>query len=152
ARAARGQARAHGQPRERRARDAAPRAPRRERLRHEDAGQAGAGALSARDARTCMKRVLITGMSGTGKSSVIHELVARGYRAYDLDTPEWSEWVDADPSDALTPAQGKDWIWREDRVHALLSQPQGGTLFVAGCAENMGRLFPLIDAVVLLSA
>src|SRR5262245_36317906 len=51
----------------------------------------------------CMKRVLITGMSGSGKSSVIQELVARRYQAYDLDTPEWSEWIDTDPSDVLTP-------------------------------------------------
>ena len=98
-----------------------------------------------------MKRVLITGMSGTGKSSVIQELVTRGYRAHDLDTPEWSEWIDTDPSDSLTPARGKDWVWREDRVRALLSQPGDGTLFIGGCAENMGRLFPLIDAIVLLS-
>ena len=54
-----------------------------------------------------MKRVLITGMSGTGKSVVIQELIGRGYRAYDLDTPEWSEWIDADPSDVLTPRQGE---------------------------------------------
>jgi shikimate kinase len=99
-----------------------------------------------------MKRVLITGMSGTGKSSVIQELVARGYQAHDLDTPEWSEWIDNDPSDMLTPAQGKDWVWREDRVRALLSQPEDGTLFISGCAENMAQLFPLIDAVILLSA
>jgi shikimate kinase len=99
-----------------------------------------------------MKRVLITGMSGTGKSSVIQELAARGYRAYDLDTPEWSEWIDADPSDALTPMQGKDWVWRVDRVRALLSQPINGTLFIGGCAENMAQLVPLIDAVILLSA
>jgi shikimate kinase len=25
-------------------------------------------------------------------------------------------------------------------------------LFIGGCAENMGRLFPLIDTVILLSA
>ena len=89
----------------------------------------------------------------TGKSSVIQELVARGYRAHDLDTPEWSEWsewIDADPSDVLTPSEGKDWVWREDRVRALLSQPGDGTLFIGGCAENMGRLFQLIDAVILL--
>jgi shikimate kinase len=103
-------------------------------------------------ARKCMKRVLITGMSGTGKSSVIQELVARGYRAHDLDTPEWSEWIDTDPSDVLTPAQGKDWVWQEDRVRALLSQSEDGTLFIGGCAENMRRLYPLIDAVILLSA
>lgn len=99
-----------------------------------------------------MKRVLITGMSGTGKTAVIRELAARGYRAHDLDTPEWSEWVDADPSDDLTPGRGKDWVWREDRVRALLSAPGEGPLFVSGCAENMGRLLPLIDVVILLSA
>jgi shikimate kinase len=98
-----------------------------------------------------MKRVLITGMSGTGKSSVIQELAARGYRAYDLDTPEWSHWVDA-ASDPLTPAEGKDWVWREYRVRRLLSTPKNGTLFISGCAENMGSLFSLIDMVILLSA
>jgi shikimate kinase len=99
-----------------------------------------------------MKRVLITGMSGTGKSAVIRELVARGYQAHDLDTPEWSEWIDADPSDALTPSHGKDWVWREDRVRALLSASGDGTLFISGCAENMGQFYPLIDTVILLSA
>jgi dephospho-CoA kinase len=99
-----------------------------------------------------MKRILITGMSGTGKSSVVRELVARGIRAVDLDTPEWSEWVAAAPGDALTPAEGRDWVWREDRVRALLSAPGGGRLFIAGCAENMGKLFPLIDSVILLTA
>jgi shikimate kinase len=99
-----------------------------------------------------MKRVLITGMSGTGKSSVIQELVARGYQAYDLDAPEWSKWIDTDASDMLTPTQGKDWVWREDRVRALLSKPGDGMLFISGCAENMEQLFPLIDAIILLSA
>lgn len=99
-----------------------------------------------------MKRVLITGMSGTGKSSVMEELAARGHQAYDLDTPEWSQWVDADPADFLTPTRGKDWVWRDDRVRALLSKPGEGILFIGGCAENMGRFFPMIDATILLSA
>jgi shikimate kinase len=99
-----------------------------------------------------MKRVLITGMSGTGKSAVVRELAARGYPAVDLDTPEWSEWVDAGPTDSLTPREGKDWMWREDRVRNLLSEHQSGTLFVSGCAENMSRFFPSIETIVLLSA
>ncbi|WP_034465056.1 AAA family ATPase [Afipia sp. P52-10] len=97
-------------------------------------------------------RVLITGMSGTGKSAVISELAARGHQAHDLDTPQWSEWIVADPSDTLTPAEGRDWVWREERVHALLSTPPDGNLFIGGCAENMHRLFPLIDRIILLSA
>lgn len=99
-----------------------------------------------------MKRVLITGMSGTGKSAVVRELAARGYPAVDLDTPEWSEWVDADPADVLTPRDGKDWLWREDHVRKFLSEHQLGTLFITGCAENMNRFFPLIEMIVLLSA
>ncbi|QHO78770.1 shikimate kinase [Bradyrhizobium sp. CCBAU 051011] len=99
-----------------------------------------------------MKRVLITGMSGTGKSAVARELVARGHRAVDLDTPEWSEWVDSAPTDTLTPAEGKDGVWREDRVRTLLLTQDQAPLFVSGCAENMGRLFSLIDIVILLSA
>ena len=99
-----------------------------------------------------MRRVLITGMSGTGKSAVIAELAARGYQACDLDTPEWSEWVDADASDALTPAAGKDWVWREDRVRQLLAAPRDATLFLSGCASNMEGFLPLMDTVILLSA
>jgi shikimate kinase len=91
-------------------------------------------------------------MSGTGKSAVIQELTARGYQAHDLDTAQWSEWIDADPSDALTSSEGKDWVWRETSVRTLLSESGEGTLFISGCAENMRQFFPLIDVVILLSA
>ncbi|MGF6242161.1 dephospho-CoA kinase [Paraburkholderia sp. GAS38] len=97
------------------------------------------------------KRVLITGMSGSGKSAVTQELIARGFLAIDLDTAEWSEWVDTD-SDALTPGRGKDWIWREGRVRTLLSEPKDVPLFVSGTAANMGQFYSLIDLVILLSA
>ncbi len=40
-----------------------------------------------------MKRVLVTGMSGSGKSTVINLLAARGYKAVDADCDEFSQWV-----------------------------------------------------------
>ncbi|MFD9896637.1 shikimate kinase [Mesorhizobium sp. NPDC059025] len=98
-----------------------------------------------------MTRVLITGMSGTGKSATIRELAARGHAAYDLDTPEWSHWIEAAPGDTLTPGDGKDWVWQLDKVRVLLSQPRDEALFISGCAENMDELFPLIDTIILLS-
>ncbi|MBW8726284.1 MAG: AAA family ATPase [Inquilinus limosus] len=99
-----------------------------------------------------MKIVLITGMSGTGKTAVIRELAARGHDTRDLDTPDWSEWVDAAPGDTLTPGEGKDWVWREDRLDALLAAPRHRALFLGGTSETMGRFLSRIDVVILLSA
>jgi shikimate kinase len=102
-----------------------------------------------------MRRVLVTGMSGVGKSAVVSELAARGYRAVDLDCDEYSEWVDASdfadaPGEPVQP--DRDWVWRLDHVQALLDREEGEVLVVAGCAANMGRLLHRFDDVVLLSA
>jgi dephospho-CoA kinase len=37
-----------------------------------------------------MTRVLITGMSGTGKSTALAELARRGHRVVDADLSAWS--------------------------------------------------------------
>lgn len=88
-----------------------------------------------------MKRILLTGMSGTGKSTVIGELAARGYRAIDMDEPGWSEY-----------APDGDWIWNEERVREALAREEGEVLFISGCASNQVRFYPQFDAIVLLSA
>lgn len=102
-----------------------------------------------------VRRVLLTGMSGTGKSTVVAELDARGYRAVDLDCDEYSEWVDAarvagSPGTPVEP--GRDWVWREDRVRDLLANEEGELLFVSGSAANMGPFLPCFDRIVLLHA
>ncbi len=38
-----------------------------------------------------VKRILLTGLSGTGKSTTIGELAARGYKAVDADSEAFSE-------------------------------------------------------------
>jgi shikimate kinase len=102
-----------------------------------------------------VKRILVTGMSGTGKSTVIEKLAGYGYRAIDADCDAWSTWVDAsEVSDAAgSPVEAdRDWVWREERIRELLAAEDGGVLFVGGCAANMGQFLPQFDHVVLLSA
>ena len=92
-----------------------------------------------------MARVLVTGMSGTGKSTVLRVLASRGHQVVDTDTDEWSQWVSLADGSA-------DWVWREDAMTGLLSRYAGGTLFVAGCKTNQGKFYPLFEHIVLLSA
>jgi broad-specificity NMP kinase len=102
-----------------------------------------------------VKRILLTGMSGTGKSTLIGELATRGYKAVDVDCDEFSEWVQVsgDAGPYGTPVEEyRDWVWREDRIQDLLSTEDAEVLFLSGCAENMGRFLPQFDHVVLLSA
>lgn len=87
-----------------------------------------------------MRRVLLTGMSGTGKSSVVRELAALGYKAVDTDDG-WCE-----------PLPDGRQRWREDAVTALLDAEDADVLFIAGCEENQARFRPRFDLVILLSA
>ncbi|ACO46649.1 AAA family ATPase [Deinococcus deserti] len=92
-----------------------------------------------------MASVLITGMSGSGKSTLIGAFAARGLRAIDTDSDEWSMWSHDETG-------RPDWVWREDQMHALLDQQRTGSLFVCGCKTNQGRFYRRFDQVVLLSA
>jgi len=87
-----------------------------------------------------VKRVLLTGMSGTGKSSVVRELVARGYKAVDTDDG-WSE-IQPDGLQA----------WREDAIRELLATEDADVLFLAGCEENQAKFHAQFDHLVLLTA
>lgn len=88
-----------------------------------------------------MKRILLTGMSGTGKSTLIEELQVREYTAVDLDQPGWS----------ANDAAG-NWSWRAERVAELLATDTSDVLFLSGCSENQGQFYPQLDHVILLSA
>ena len=92
-----------------------------------------------------MPKILVTGMSGTGKSTALAELAGRGHRVVDTDSDQWSHEV-------TLPDGTRDWVWREGEMAALLDGHSDGALFVGGCAPNQGRFYPRFDHVVLLSA
>jgi shikimate kinase len=91
-----------------------------------------------------MARVLVTGMSGVGKSSALLELARRGFRVVDADGREWSRMV------ATADRPEGEWLWREEQMAELLAT--AGSVFVSGCAANQGRFYDRFDAIVLLSA
>ena len=89
-----------------------------------------------------MRRILVTGMSGTGKSSALMELEKRGFDVVDTDRGGWCMWSDTEGG----------YVWREDRITELLGLDEGRTLYVSGTVSNQGRFYPRFDAVVLLHA
>ena len=83
-------------------------------------------------------RVLLTGMSGTGKSTLVRGLRRRGYAAHD-----------ADDGFAEPRADGR-WGWRADLIAELLARAPDRLLFFAGCSEEQAEL--PFDYRVLLTA
>jgi dephospho-CoA kinase len=88
-----------------------------------------------------MKRILVTGMSGVGKSSVLDELRRRGYKAVDADSDGISGFDE----------NGR-WEWNESRVQQVLATADAEVLFFSGTSIKMRRYLPQFDYVVLLSA
>lgn len=86
-------------------------------------------------------KVLLTGMSGTGKSTVLEELRGRGWRTVDADL------------DGLVDEHPDRTELRLPEISAILRQPRTDRpLVVAATGEGQGELYPLVDHVVLLTA
>lgn len=95
-----------------------------------------------------LKRILLTGMSGTGKSTFARELAARGYKTIDTDYDGYSHWIDMstglpvpEPPPGEYPWGKLDWVWNEKRMADALSMDPGNGLVVAGTAINQGKFY-----------
>jgi RNase adaptor protein for sRNA GlmZ degradation len=86
-------------------------------------------------------RVLVTGMSGTGKSTVLAALGERGWRHVDAD------------EDGLVDEHPDRTDLRLPELEAILRQPRHDRpLVVAATGEGQELLYPLVDHVVVLTA
>ena len=84
-----------------------------------------------------MPAVLLTGMSGVGKSTVLAELAARGIHTVDTDYGDWIEVIEGER------------LWREGRIAALLDGP--GEVVLAGTVANQSAFYDRLAGVVLLT-
>jgi broad-specificity NMP kinase len=80
-------------------------------------------------------RVLVTGMSGVGKTSLLGELRRRGHLTVDTDYDGWTL---------------PDQTWDERRMARLLVRHPD--VIVSGTVENQGLFYDHFEHVVLLSA
>ena len=103
-----------------------------------------------------MAAYLISGRSGTGKSTVYKELIRRGFIAYDSDTvPGLASWVDIATERKINKDYpGHDQVdkfkvkWDEETLKELLNQPD--TVFICGSANNAFDFMPLFTKTFVL--
>ncbi|WP_166354032.1 AAA family ATPase [Phytoactinopolyspora limicola] len=82
-----------------------------------------------------MARILITGMSGAGKTTVLDELSRRGHHTVDTDYDGWKQ---------------ADGTWDEAKMSALLTEHED--VVISGTVENQGHFYSRFEHVVLLTA
>ena len=68
-------------------------------------------------------------MSGTGKTTALSKLRARGFRVVDTDVGGWTVWSDADGG----------YVWREERIEELLAHEQEPMLYCPVCSKRLSE-------------
>jgi broad-specificity NMP kinase len=88
-----------------------------------------------------MQRILLTGVSGVGKSTIAARLSERGHKAVDTDYGGYS----------VVDEHGLQ-RWDVHRIRQLLDTEDVDVLFVAGSDDDQVAFYPDFDHIVLLSA
>lgn len=104
--------------------------------------------------------VLVTGVSGVGKSTLPCVLEKMGYKAYDMDddpglcilvkkgttTPVDDSHDNAD----VEKVKDTEWLWDKECLTALIKSQSGPITFFCGGASNIDEMLPLFDQIILL--
>ena len=97
-----------------------------------------------------MRNYLIEGVSGTGKTSVCHELRRRGFHAINGDTDLAYQ---GDPETGVpTEDVPSHWrhIWHVEKVRALVANRSEPFTFFCGGARNTAKFEELFDGIFVL--
>jgi len=106
------------------------------------------------------KSILITGVAGTGKSSVCDELEKLGYKAFGIEdiegmftlsNKETGKKIETYDGYNVEQVKKHDWKCDIDKLKELMSK-QKGIVFYAGVASNMDDILSLFDMLFLLKA
>jgi dephospho-CoA kinase len=103
--------------------------------------------------------VWITGVSGTGKSTVRLELAGRGFRSFDTDEDGIAAWHLRTTGEAIHDSDAGNrpdgflrhrWAINRSRVEELALMARDQLVFLCGAVENEDEVWDLFDVVVCL--
>lgn len=102
-------------------------------------------------------KIYITGVAGTGKSSVITELNKRGIDAFDIDNRDMCYWIDRNENMAeYKTGIGKEWIEKHDyicnteKLRKLIDSQRSDLVFISGISDNQNEYIDWFDKIILL--
>lgn len=104
------------------------------------------------------KKFLITGVAGSGKSTVARQLAKRGYAAYDTEAG-FSYYVNKNSGEQVSPPvhPSHEWYQKHERVlddnvlNNLFKKHQDEPLFIASITANQKKYYPEFDKLFLLT-
>ena len=107
-----------------------------------------------------MKKIYVTGVSGTGKTTIARELNTRGYLAISIDETEGlCSWIDQKTGEHHGGKEAEmtkefvdthNWVCDIDHLNQLLAKSDASIAFVLGMAGNHEDLLHLFDTIILL--
>lgn len=95
------------------------------------------------------RNYLIEGVSGTGKTSVCHELRRRGYAALNGDR-DLRRQAAAPPAFSTAELSHASTIWDVDKVRRLAENEDDAVTFFCGGSRNFNAFIDVFDAVFVL--
>lgn len=106
--------------------------------------------------------ILITGRSGTGKSAVREQLIARGLTAFGTDEDGISAWIENYSGQRVeTPARKvwqspewqstHTWVMQRDRLEDLAARHPDTAVFICGGGANVWEVLDLFTSVICLA-
>jgi dephospho-CoA kinase len=105
--------------------------------------------FSADTAAMGLRNYLVEGVSGTGKTTVCHELARRGYQAINGDRV-FAYQGDPATGEALDTATHENHIWDVERVRALAADQREPVTFFCGGSRNFSQFIDVFDEVFVL--
>jgi len=107
------------------------------------------------------KAILITGVAGSGKSTLCDELNKLGYKTFGIEDIEGlfqmidkktGKALKAWDNDNLELVKDLGWVCNKKKLQRLMLKNSKGIVFYCGIASNLDDLLPLFDRVFLLKA